>query len=78
MEVGGAKSVHACASHGVLSGPALERINNSVIQELALLDTIPAVDTEACPKIKYLSVAPMFSEAIERIYQEISLSKIFK
>ena len=78
VEVGGAKSVHACASHGVLSGPALERINNSVIQELALLDTIPAVDTELCPKIKYLSVAPMFSEAIERIYQEISLSKIFK
>ena len=38
----------------------------------------PAVDTELCPKIKYLSVAPMFSEAIERIYQEISLSKIFK
>ena len=78
VEVGGAKSVHACASHGVLSGPALERINESVIQELALLDTIPAVDTEKCPKIKYLSVAPMFAEAIERIYQEISLSKIFK
>ena len=78
VEVGGAKSVHACASHGVLSGPALERLNESVIQELALLDTIPAVDTEKCPKIKYLSVAPMFAEAIERIYQEISLSKIFK
>ena len=78
VEVGGAKSVHACASHGVLSGPALERINNSVIAELALLDTIPAVDTAECPKIKYLSVAPMFSEAIERIYQEISLSKVFR
>ena len=78
VEVGGAKSVHACASHGVLSGPALERINESVIQELALLDTIPAVDTSLCPKIKYLSVAPMFSEAIERIYQEISLSKVFR
>ena len=78
VEVGGAKSVHACASHGVLSGPALERINNSVIQELALLDTIPAVDTAACPKIKYLSVAPMFAEAIERIYQEVSLSKVFR
>jgi ribose-phosphate pyrophosphokinase len=78
VEVGGAKSVHACASHGVLSGPALDRLNDSVIAELALLDTIPAVDTEACPKIKYLSVAPMFSEAIERIYQEVSLSKIFR
>ena len=78
VEVGGAKSVHACASHGVLSGPALERINGSVIQELALLDTIPAIDTEACPKIKYLSVAPMFAEAIERIYQEVSLSKVYR
>ena len=78
IEVGGAKSVHACASHGVLSGPALERVNNSVIQELALLDTSPAVDPVKCPKIKYLSVAPMFSEAIERIYQEISISKLFR
>jgi ribose-phosphate pyrophosphokinase len=78
IDVGGAKSVHACASHGVLSGPALERVNNSVIQELALLDTIPAVDPAKCPKIKYLSVAPMFSEAIERIYQEISISKLFR
>ena len=77
VEVGGAKSVHACASHGVLSGPALERINESVIQELALLDTIPAVDTEKCPKIKYLSVAHMFAEAIERIYEERSVSKLF-
>ena len=78
IEVGGAKSVHACASHGVLSGPAIERLNNSAIVELALLDTIPAIDTEACPKIKYLSVAPMFAEAIERIYQEVSLSKVYR
>ena len=78
VEVGGAKSVHACASHGVLSGPALDRLNESPIQELALLDTIPAIGTEKCPKIKYLSVAPMFAEAIERIYQEVSLSKIFR
>jgi len=78
VEVGGAKSVYACASHGVLSGPALERLSNSVIEEIAFLDTIPAVDPEACPKIKYLSVAPMFAEAIERIYQEISVSKLFR
>ena len=78
IEVGGAKSVHACASHGVLSGPALDRINNSVIKELALLDTIPGANTEKCPRIKYLSVAPMFAEAIERIYQEVSISKLFR
>ena len=78
MEVGGAKSVHACASHGVLSGPAIERLNNSCIQELALLDTIPAIDPAKSDKIKYLSVAPMFAEAIERIYQEVSISKLFR
>ena len=78
IEVGGAKSVHACASHGVLSGPAIDRINNSVIQELALLDTIPPIDPARSSKIKYLSVAPMFCEAIERIYQEVSISKLFR
>ena len=78
MEVGGAKSVHACASHGVLSGPAIDRINASAIQELALLDTIPAIDPALSGKIKYLPVAPMFCEAIERIYQEVSISKLFR
>ena len=78
IEVGGAKSVHACASHGVLSGPAIERLNNSPIQELALLDTIPAIDPALSSKIKYLPVAPMFCEAIERIYQEVSISKLFR
>ncbi len=77
VEVGGASSVYACASHAVLSGPAIERINNSVIHEIAFLNTIPAVDAAVSQKIKYLSVAPMFAEAIERIYQEISISKLF-
>ena len=78
IEVGGAKHVYACASHGVLSGPAIDRINNSDITELALLDTIPAIDAGLSDKIKYLTVAPMFSEAIERIYQEVSISKLFR
>ena len=77
VEVGGAKSVYACASHGVLSGPALERLNASVIKEVALLNTIPESMGTGCDKIKYLSVAPMFAEAIERIYQEISIAKLF-
>ena len=77
VEVGGAKTVYACASHGVLSGPALERIENSVIKEVALLNTIPTSTGEGCSKIKYLSVAPMFAEAIERTYQEISIAKLF-
>ena len=79
MEVGGAKSVCACATHGVLSGPAIDRVKGSVISELALLDTIaPSEAATKCEKIKYLPVAPMFSEAIERIYQEVSISKLFR
>ena len=78
VEVGGANHVYACASHAVLSGPAIERINNSVITEVAFLDTIPAIDPALSSKIKYLTVAPMFSEAIERTYQETSISKLFR
>ena len=77
VEVGGARNVYACASHGVLSGPAIERINGSVIKELAFLDTIASIDPSLSSKIKYLTVAPMFAEAIERIYQEISVSKLW-
>ena len=77
VEVGGARNVYACASHGVLSGPALERLSASVIKEVALLNTIPETQGAGCSKIKYLSVAPMFGEAIERIYQEISIAKLF-
>lgn len=78
IEVGGAKEIFACASHGVLSGPAIERIEDSYIKELTLLDTIPyPSDKPACGKIKYLSVAPVFAEAIERIYEEVSISCLF-
>ena len=77
VEVGGAHNVYACASHGVLSGPAIDRVNSSVITELAFLDTISPIDAALSDKIKYLTVAPMFAEAIERIYQEISIAKLF-
>ena len=77
VEIGGAKSVTACASHGVLSGPAVQRIQESVLDEVIFLDTIPARPDVNCDKIKYLSVAEMFAEAIERIYEEISVSKLF-
>ena len=77
VEVGGANKVYACASHGVLSGPAIDRLESSNIEELALLDTIPAHPEAVRARIKYLSVAPMFGEALERIYQEISIAKLF-
>ena len=78
VEIGGAKTVTACASHGVLSGPAVQRITDSVIDEVVFLDTIPASEAaKACPKIKYLTVSHMFAEAIDRIYHETSVSKLF-
>ena len=79
VEIGGAKSVTACASHGVLSGPAYDRISESDLDEVIFLNTIrPRPDVAAvCPKLKYLSVAHMFAEAIERIYEEQSVSKLF-
>ena len=77
VELGGATEVYACASHGVLSGPAVDRIQKSVIKEVIFLDTVPARSGVKCDKIKYLSVAHMFAEAIERIYEEVSVSKLF-
>ena len=79
VEIGGAKEVYACASHGVLSGPAIERIENSCIKELLLLDTIPYPENaQPCDKIKYMFVAPVFAEAIQRVYEEISISNLFE
>ena len=78
VEIGGAKEIYACASHGVLSGPALERIEKSPIKELILLDTIPyPAGKPMLDKIRYISVAPLFAEAIERIYEEVSISSLF-
>ena len=77
-EVGGATEVYACASHGVLSGPALDRLVDSPIKELALLNTIPISEKAlATGKIKVLDVSPMFAEAIQRTYDESSLSVMF-
>ena len=77
VEVGGAAKVYACASHGVLSGPALQRIDESYIEELMVLNTIPLPAACTSPKIKQLDVAPLFSKAINRIYNETSISSLF-
>ncbi|MBR0278139.1 MAG: ribose-phosphate pyrophosphokinase [Clostridia bacterium] len=73
----GAKTVYACATHGVLSGPAIERISNSVIDELVLLDTIAQPQEKRIDKIKILTVDKVFAEAIKRIYDDVSISTIF-
>ena len=76
-EIGGAKAVYACASHGVLSGPACERVENSCIEELILLNTIPLPENYTGTKIRQLDAAPMFAKAITRIYNETSISSLF-
>ena len=58
QEIGGAKEIYACATHGVLSGPAISRIENSPIRELVLLNTIPAPAGYAGDRIKWLDVLP--------------------
>ena len=74
----GAKNVYACCTHGVLSGPAFERINNSAIEELVMLNTIPLPEQEGLEKFKSISVAPLFAEAIKRIYDDEPISKLFE
>ena len=77
VERGGAKSVIACATHGVLSGPDIERLQNSVIDKLILLDTIPVEGDKAIDKIEMLTVADLFAEAIHRIYDENAISDLY-
>ncbi|AYE34465.1 ribose-phosphate diphosphokinase [Clostridium septicum] len=74
----GAKNVYACCTHGVLSGPAFERINNSAIEELIMLNTIKLPEKDDLIKFKSLSVAPLFAEAIKRIYDDEPISKLFE
>ncbi len=76
-EVGGARDVYACATHGVLSDPAVERVQESCIQELMLLNTIPLPEKAVGTKIRQLDVTPLFAEAIRRTYDEVSISSLF-
>ena len=73
---GGAKAVFAGATHGVLSGPAFDRIEESVISEMVLLDTIPLTNNTPSGKIKNLKIAPIFAEAISRIYSDRPVSPL--
>ncbi|MDO4745887.1 MAG: ribose-phosphate diphosphokinase [Bacillota bacterium] len=73
----GALSVRAAATHAVLSGPAIERIEKSAIEELVLLNTLPIPEEKRIPKMKILSVAPLFAEAMTRVFTNESVSKLF-
>lgn len=74
----GAASVTACATHAVLSGPAVERITSSRLREVVFSDSIPLrPDAAACEKIRVLSVAPLLARAIQSIHEETSVSSLF-
>ena len=73
----GAKAVYAGATHAVLSGPACERLEKSAIEELVLLNTVPLAEEKVLDKMTFLSVAPLFAEAIRRIYGDGSVSELF-
>lgn len=74
----GAKEVHACCTHPVLSGPAVERITNSDIKSLVVTNSIPLrAEALACDKIKVLSVSELLADAIYRIHNEDSVSSLF-
>ncbi len=74
----GAKRVLASCSHAVLSGPAIDRLNDSVLEQVIVTNTMPLTEkVQQCPKLKVLSIAPILSEAIKRIHEESSISSLF-
>ena len=77
VEVGGATAVYACATHGVLSGPAYDRLEASPIQEMLFLNTIPQVGNTPSEKIKFLDVSEVFARAISHIHGATSIADLF-
>jgi ribose-phosphate pyrophosphokinase len=75
MKDSGAKTVRACASHCVMSGPASDRVQESALEEIVFTDSIPY--TQRCAKVKQLSVADMFAEAIRRVINNESISNLY-
>ena len=77
VEFGGAREVYACATHGVLSGPAYERIEASPIKEMVFLNTIPQTGNTPSGKIKFLDVSHVFARAIEHVHGGTSIADLF-
>jgi ribose-phosphate pyrophosphokinase len=73
----GARRILACAVHGVLSGPAIARIKESILEEVIITNTVPLTPERQLSKIRVLSVAPLLAEAIRRIHDEESVSTLF-
>ena len=78
LKENGASRVLACAVHGVLSGPALDRVNESALEQLIVTNTIPQVgNAGVCDKLEVLSVATLLAKAIQSIHDETSVSSLF-
>jgi ribose-phosphate pyrophosphokinase len=74
----GAAEIYACATHAVLSGPALERINQSSLKEVIVTNSIPTLDKlQDCSRLRQLSVSELLAEAIRRIHGDESVSSLF-
>ena len=78
LEKFGAKEIYCGCTHGVLSGPAIERIKKSALKELVITNTIPLVEEKRIPQIKVLSIAPLFAETIRRLNEERPLGEILR
>jgi ribose-phosphate pyrophosphokinase len=78
LQKAGAASVRAAATHAVLSRPAIERIEQSVLKEVVLTNSIPlSEEAQRCTKVRILSVAPLLARAIQSIHEETSVSSLF-
>ena len=73
----GALSIHVCATHGIFSPPAYERIEESAVTEVVVCNTVPVPDERLIGKIRVLSVAPLFAHAIQNVYKNESVSELF-
>lgn len=73
----GAKEVIACCTHAVLSGPAIERLKNSKLSKVVVLDTIPLPEEKKIDKIEVVTISHLFAEAIERVYTDLPVSKLY-
>ncbi len=74
----GATEVIACCTHAVLSGPAIERLQNSVLSKVVVLDTIELPESKKIDKIEVVTISHLFAEAIERVYTDLPVSKLYE
>jgi ribose-phosphate pyrophosphokinase len=77
LKKAGATEVFAAVTHGVLSGPAIDRIKNSVLTKLVITNTLPMPSEKQCDKIEVLSLAPLLGDAISAVFEDASVSEIF-